>query len=75
MVYAKLSGTTWLTIGIHTRAHCGGGRERVCVGQGRADGTSGLACCSPELLRESFFLLAVRSLAGALSQTMCCLIR
>ena len=41
----------------------GGGRVSVSVMQG----TSGLACCSPELQRESVFLLAARSTAGALS--------
>ena len=38
------------------------------------DVTSDLACCCTVLLRESHYLLDVRSLPGALSQTICCLI-
>ena len=49
-------------------------REGGCVRPARVDGTSGLACCCPGLLRELHSLLAVRFFAGALSPTNCCLI-
>ena len=52
MLHAKLDERIWLIIGIHVLVYCDGGREGGCAGHAKVDGTSGLACCYPVLLRQ-----------------------
>ena len=52
VIHAKLDERIWLKIGIHVLVYCDVGREGGCAGHAKVDGTSGLACCYPVLLRQ-----------------------